>query len=78
MMCFAGPAQKTGTANDSVVIDTMQADRLAKLEKEVKELKASNEILQKQMAELKAQLQVKKKKLTVSRTGSKQPAWIEE
>ncbi|MFT4154589.1 hypothetical protein [Parafilimonas sp.] len=79
VLCFARPASGAEVIiNDSVAAETTATDRIAKLENDVKELKASNELLQKQMAELKNQLPVKKKKLTVARTGSKQPAWIEE
>lgn len=79
VLSFAQPAPEADTViNDSVAVKTAGMDRIAKLENDVKELKASNEILQKQIAELKTQLQVKKKKLAVSRTGSKQPVWIED
>jgi peptidoglycan hydrolase CwlO-like protein len=79
VLSFAQPAPEADTViNDSVAVKTAGMDRIAKLENDVKELKASNEILQKQIAELRNQLQVKKKKLTVSRTGSKQPVWIED
>lgn len=79
VLCFAQPASEADTViSDSVAFKTGGMDRILKLENDVKELKASNEILQKQIAELRNQLQVKKKKLTVSRTGSKQPVWIED
>lgn len=79
VLSFAQPSPEADTViSDSVVLETAGMDRIAKLENDVKELKASNEILQKQIAELRNQLQVKKKKLTVSRTGSKQPVWIED
>jgi len=79
VISFAQPASET----EPVIIDTITAktgsmDRISKLENDVKELKASNELLQKQVAGLKQQLQVKKKKVSVSRTGSKQPVWVEE
>ena len=64
---------------DSIIKETnAPQDRIAKLEAEVKELKAINAEIQKQLAEIKNQLPAKKKKMEVNRVGSKQPVWVEE
>jgi hypothetical protein len=41
-------------------------------------LKAANQQLQQQLTEVKKQMPVKKKKLVVSRTSSKQGVWVDE
>jgi predicted nucleic acid-binding Zn-ribbon protein len=54
-------------------------ERIIKLEKDIEFLKASHQDLHKQLAEIKAKLPVqKKRKLVVSRVGSKQGVWVEE
>lgn len=81
VMSFAQPE----TELNNVKADTTEKqaviaqERIAKLEKEVEALKASQAELHKQLADIKQQLPVtKKKKPAVSRVGSKQGVWVEE
>lgn len=81
VMSFAQPDTDLNTGNDtsSRQLTAVQQDRIAKLEKQVEELKASHEELNKQLADLKSRVPVvKKKKLVASRVGSKQGVWVEE
>ena len=80
LLSFAQPgAESNEIANDSTVKEiTVSNDRITKLENEIKELKAANQQLQQQLAEVKKQMPVKKKKLVVSRTSSKQGVWVDE
>ncbi len=80
-MSFAQPETevnnvKPDTLNKEIIVST---ERFIKLEKDMEALKASNQELHKQLAEIKNRLPVvKKKKLVVSRVGSKQGIWVEE
>lgn len=80
LLSFAQPGSESNEiSNDSTVKEiTVSSDRIMKLENEVKELKAANQQLQQQLAGVKKQMPVKKKKLVVSRTSSKQGVWVDE
>ena len=80
LLSFGQPgAESNEIPNDSTVKEiTVSNDRITKLESEIKELRAANQQLQQQLAEVKKQMPVKKKKLVVSRTSSKQGVWIDE
>jgi len=81
LLSFAQPSADVNEfPNDSTIKEvTSSHDRISKLETEVKELKASNAVIQKQLVDIKNLLPVsKKKKLEVNRVGSKQPVWVEE
>jgi len=80
LLSFAQPGAETNEIpNDSTVKEiSVSNDRITKLENEVKELKAANQQLEQQLAEVKKQMPVKKKKLVVSRTSSKQGVWVDE
>lgn len=76
---FAQPSDKPDLIIiDFVPVKTDTADRILKLENEVKKLQISHEQIQQQLSEVKKQLPAKKRKPAVSRTGSKQGVWVEE